>query len=83
MLCLWKDFFEKKQVSLDEEQLWVEYVKGKQTYAQLAEKYACSAKTIKRKLDSYSVKKEAKTARKVIVFNEYNILGKNIWSNAF
>jgi hypothetical protein len=43
---------------LDEEQLWIEYVKGKQTYAQLAEKHACSAKTIKRKLDSYSVKKE-------------------------
>jgi len=49
---------------LDEEQLWIEYVKGKQTYAQLTEKHACSAK----KLDSYSVKKEAKTARKVMGF---------------
>jgi hypothetical protein len=53
---------------LDEEQLWIECVKGKQTYAQLAEKHACSAKTIKRKLDSYSVKKEAKIARKVMGF---------------
>ena len=53
-----KQFLVKKKLILDEEQLWIEYVKGKQTYAQLAEKHACSAKTIKRKLDSYSVKKE-------------------------
>jgi len=52
---------------LDEEKLWKEYVQGKQTYVQLAEKYSCSAKTIKRKLDNYSVKIQAKTARKVIV----------------
>ncbi len=42
---------------------------GQQAYAQLAEKYACSAKTIKRKSNSsYSVKKEAKISRKVVVF---------------
>lgn len=67
-------FLKRKKLILDEEQLWIEYVKGKQTYAQLAEKHACSAKTIKRKLDSYSVKKEAKIARKVIVL---------IWGRTF
>ena len=42
---------------------------GQQAYDQLAEKYACSAKTIKRKSNSsYSVKKEAKISRKVMVF---------------
>jgi len=61
---------------LDEEQLWKEYVQGKQTYAQLAKKYACSARTIKRKLDSYSIKKEAKIARKVIVLMDTTYWGR-------
>lgn len=61
---------------LDEEQLWKEYVQGKQTYAQLAEKYACSARTIKRRLDSYSIKKEAKIARKVIVLMDTTYWGR-------
>ena len=61
---------------LDEEQLLKEYVQGKQTYAQLAEKYACSARTIKRRLDSYSIKKEAKIARKVIVLMDTTYWGR-------
>lgn len=69
-------FLKRKKLILDEEQLWIEYVKGKQTYAQLAEKHACSAKTIKRKLDSYSVKKEAKIARKVIVLMDTTYWGR-------
>lgn len=32
--------------------LWQEYIQGKQTYQQLADKYNCSLKTIQRKLDS-------------------------------
>ncbi|WP_315238914.1 hypothetical protein [Capnocytophaga granulosa] len=61
---------------LDEEKLWKEYVQGKQTYVQLAEKYSCSAKTIKRKLDNYSVKIQAKTARKVIVLMDTTYWGR-------
>ena len=61
---------------LDEEKLWKEYLQGKQTYVQLAEKYACSAKTIKRKLDNYSVKIQAKTARKVIVLMDTTYWGR-------
>ena len=60
---------------LEEEELWKEYVQGKQTYTQLAEKYACPAKTIKRKLDDYSVKK---TARKVIV-----LMDTTYWERTF
>ena len=61
---------------LDEEKFWKEYVQGKQTYVQLAEKYSCSAKTIKRKLDNYSVKIQAKTARKVIVLMDTTYWGR-------
>ena len=73
-----KVFVVKRQLILDQEQLWKEYVQGKQTYAQLAEKYSCSIKTIKRKLDAYSVKIEAKTARKVIV-----LMNTTYWGRAF
>ena len=64
-------------MNLDEEQLWEEYVRGKQTYAQLAQKYECSAKTIKRKLDDYSVKIQTKTPRKVIVLMDTTYWGRN------
>jgi len=71
-----KQFLVKKKLILDEEQLWIEYVKGKQTYAQLAEKYRCSIRTIQRKLDNYSVKKQLKTARKVIVLMDTTYWGR-------
>jgi hypothetical protein len=35
--------------------IWEEYTKGKQTYQQLATKYSCSVKTIQRRLDSVKV----------------------------
>ena len=35
--------------------IWQEYVKGKQTYKQLAEKYNCSIKTIQRKIDAVKI----------------------------
>lgn len=63
-------------MNIDEDLLWEEYVKGKQTYAQLAEKYRCSIRTIQRKLDNYSVKKQLKTARKVIVLMDTTYWGR-------
>jgi hypothetical protein len=45
---------------LDVALLWKEYTEGKQTYAQLAVKYQCSAKTIQRSIDT--VKTERKTS---------------------
>jgi hypothetical protein len=38
-------------------QLWEEYTQGKQTYAQLSEKYGCSPRTIQRKIDKALVSK--------------------------
>ncbi|GAB4459183.1 MAG: hypothetical protein Fur0028_12940 [Bacteroidales bacterium] len=37
---------------IDKKELWEEYCTGKQTYAQLGNRYQCSAKTIQRYLDS-------------------------------
>lgn len=37
-------------IRLKPEQIWHEYVDGKQTYLQLVEKYNCSTKTINEKL---------------------------------
>jgi hypothetical protein len=47
--------------------LWKEYVSGKQTYLQLAEKYQCSIKTIQRKLDRVIISTELKSPKEVIV----------------
>ena len=63
-------------MDINEDLLWEEYVKGKQTYAQLAEKYRCSIRTIQRKLDNYSVKKQLKIARKVIVLMDTTYWGR-------
>ncbi len=39
---------------IDSATIWQEYSELKQTYGQLAEKYGCSPRTIKRKLDAYT-----------------------------
>jgi len=36
---------------IKEEEIWIDYLEGKQTYRQLATKYNCSTKTIQRKID--------------------------------
>jgi hypothetical protein len=50
--------------------LWSEYVKGKQTYAQLASKYGCSIKTIQRRLDKVSVINLPKKPRPVVILTD-------------
>jgi len=40
---------------LNPSELWDKYQRKKQTYQELSEAYGCSAKTIKRRLDEYSV----------------------------
>lgn len=62
---------------LSNEILWREYVAGKQTYAQLAQKYNCSIKTIQRRLDTIKVLKEPKQARKVIILMDTTYWGRN------
>lgn len=38
--------------------IWLDYVKGKQTYKQLAIKYDCSTKTIQRKIDDVTTQRQ-------------------------
>ena len=58
-------------------EIWDAYVKGKQTYKQLAEQYNCSIKTIQRKLDLHEVSIPVKEPRKVIVLMDTTYWGRN------
>jgi hypothetical protein len=57
--------------------LWFEYTKGKQTYAQLADKYGCSVRTVQRKLDLHQVKKTDVIPRKVVVLMDTTYWGRS------
>ena len=56
--------------------IWNEYIKGKQTYLQLAKKYNCSTKTIQRKIDQHKVIIPEKEPRKVIVLMDTTYFGR-------
>lgn len=62
---------------LNNEEIWRDYVKGKQTYAQLSEKYNCSIRTIQRRLDSVKISKNTKEIRQVIVLMDTTYWGRN------
>ena len=57
--------------------IWQEYIKGKQTYQQLADKYNCSKRTIQRKIDLYTLTLPLKQARIVIVLMDTTYWGRN------
>jgi len=48
---------------LDNVQIWEEYTDGKQTYAQLSERFSCSIKTIQRRIDAFNIDKTIPIAR--------------------
>lgn len=61
---------------IDAPELWREYSELKQTYAQLAEKYGCSSRTIKRRLDAYTPPKGTAPIGKVIVLMDTTYWGR-------
>lgn len=61
---------------IDSATLWREYSELKQTYAQLAERYGCSPRTIKRKLDAYTPPKGTATPGKVVVVMDTTYWGR-------
>jgi hypothetical protein len=63
--------------------LWKEYVEGKQTYSQLAQKYDCSIKTIQRRLDAVGVENKLKEPKKVIVLMDTTYWGRNFGVTLF
>jgi transposase-like protein len=50
--------FQNSSQTVSSAELWEEYTKWKQTYQQLSEKYWISITTIKKKLDSFEIKKK-------------------------
>ena len=70
-----KQFLGGKRIVIKE--LWEEYITGKQTYNQLAQKYNCSKQTIQRKIDLYQVSIPQKEPRKVVVLMDTTYWGKN------
>ena len=62
---------------IDIPKLWHEYSELKQTYTQLAERYGCSARTIKRKLDTYTPPKGSLSPQKVIVIMDTTYWSRN------
>jgi hypothetical protein len=61
---------------INNENIWSDYVVGKQTYLQLAQKYSCSIKTIQRRLDQVSVSLKLKNPRKIIVLTDTTYWGR-------
>lgn len=62
---------------LNNEQIWLEYTEGKQTYAQLANNYKCSIKTIQRRIDAYNIEIESVNSREVIVLMDTTYWGRS------
>ena len=69
-----KQFLGGNRIKLDA--LWREYSELKQTYAQLAERYGCSPRTIKRKLDAYTPPRGTATPGKVVVVMDTTYWGR-------
>jgi len=61
---------------LDNATLWEGYTLGKQTYSQLAIRYACSIKTIQRRLDCYAVNTISPSVRKVVALMDTTYWGR-------
>ena len=62
---------------INEALLWEEYLRGKQTYLQLAEKYKCSKRTIQRKIDLHQLTLKSKEPREVIVLMDTTYWGRS------
>ena len=60
-----------------------EYLRGKQTYIQLAKKYKCSKRTIQRKIDLHQVTATQKKSRSVIVLMDTTYWGRSFGEMLF
>ena len=59
-------------------QIWYEYVAGKQTYAQLAANYGCSIKTIQRKIDEVKTVAESSFSELANVLMDTTYFGRKL-----
>lgn len=65
----------RKENEIKPEDIWQEYLQGKQTYTQLATKYNCSTKTIQRKIDSVKVQRQTTFSKNVNVLMDTTYFG--------
>ena len=72
--CCGKQFLGGKRI--DTATIWREYSELKQTYGQLAEKYGCSPRTIKRKLDAYIPPKGMSSPGRAVVVKDTTYWGR-------
>ncbi|MDR0832802.1 MAG: transposase [Candidatus Symbiothrix sp.] len=68
---------------LDAQEIWHLYSSGKQTYAELAAKFGCSAKTVQRKIDSIQIIKNDVFTPRVNVVMDTSYFGRNFGVMAF
>lgn len=61
---------------MDVAELWREYSELKQTYAQLAEKYGCSPRTVKRRIDAYTPPQGKAEPNRVVVVMDTTYWGR-------
>jgi hypothetical protein len=71
-----KQFLSIYHLDVDPDVVWNEYIKGKQTYVQLAAKYHCSTKTIQRKIDAVKTQRQTTFGSVVNVLMDTTYFGK-------
>ena len=62
---------------MSDEVLWDEYAAHRHTYSQLAEKYGCSTKTIRRRIDRYRTVSVVYSPRRVAVVMDTTYWGRD------
>ena len=68
---------------LNPQELLRDYLESKQTYSQLAEKYGCSARTIKRCIDKAAPVNNTEFASKAVVVMDTTYFGRTLGVMAF
>lgn len=61
---------------IENDQLWQQYIEGKQTYKQLSFQYGCSIKTIQRRLDKVKISKPEIEKCEVVVLMDTTYFGR-------
>lgn len=63
--------------------MWEEYLRGKQTYLQLANKYNCSKRTIQRKIDLHELTIKTRKPSRAVVLMDTTYWGRNFGAMLF
>lgn len=78
MVCGYAFGYKRRKSNAKEKVLWNQYVRGKQTYNELAFIFAISRRTIQRKLDKVRIKRPLYKASDSIVITDTTYFGKKL-----